>query len=92
MLQSIIDSGFRVRVLRLRSIKSESSTGLTSIEMFVAPGTRWLKARQMVQERMVLPACLAQRVELADSVAAGLVRQPVAEHKRINSRQRRFPA
>ena len=58
MLQSIIDSGFRVRVLRLRSIKSESSTGLTSIEMFVAPGTHWLKARQMVQERMVLPHAL----------------------------------
>ncbi len=37
----------------LRSIESDSITGLSSIEMFFAPGTDLLKARQMVQERLV---------------------------------------
>lgn len=37
----------------LSSIESESITGLSTIEMFFAPGTDLLKARQMVQERLV---------------------------------------
>lgn len=36
----------------LESIESESITGLSSIEMFFAPGTDLMQARQMVQERL----------------------------------------
>ena len=37
----------------LKSIESESMTGLSSIEMFFMPGTDLLRARQMIQERLV---------------------------------------
>lgn len=36
----------------LKSIESESVTGLSSIEMFFVPGTNLLQARQMIQERL----------------------------------------
>ena len=36
----------------LRSIESESTAGLSSIEMTFAPGTDLMHARQMVQERL----------------------------------------
>ncbi len=72
MLQSIIDSSVRVRVPWLPSIKSESITGLSSIEMFFAPGTDLLKARQMVQERMV------QAHALPNVSSPPILLQPVA--------------
>jgi Cu/Ag efflux pump CusA len=37
----------------LQSIESESVTGLSSIEMFFVPGTDLMKARQMIEERLV---------------------------------------
>jgi len=37
----------------LEQIRSESSPGLSSIELIFEPGTDILKARQLVQERMV---------------------------------------
>ena len=37
----------------LQTIQSESMTGLSSIEMTFAPGTDYMRARQMVQERLV---------------------------------------
>ena len=36
----------------LQTIQSESMTGLSSIEMTFAPGTDYMRARQMVQERL----------------------------------------
>src|SRR5216683_3161249 len=36
----------------LQTIQSESITGLSSIEMTFAPGTDYMRARQMVQERL----------------------------------------
>ena len=36
----------------LQTIQSESTTGLSSIEMTFAPGTDYMRARQMVQERL----------------------------------------
>ena len=39
----------------LKSIDSESITGLSSIEMFFMPGTDLMQARQMVQERLFTP-------------------------------------
>ncbi|MEO7405217.1 MAG: efflux RND transporter permease subunit, partial [Burkholderiales bacterium] len=61
----------------LSSIESESITGLSSIEMFFPPGTNLLRARQMVQERLVqahaLPNVSAPPVQL----------QPVSSASRI---------
>src|SRR3954467_9693214 len=37
----------------LKSIESESVTGLSSIEMFFVPGTDLMQARQMIEERLV---------------------------------------
>ena len=37
----------------LRSIESESMTGVSSIELFFVPGTDLIQARQMIQERLV---------------------------------------
>ena len=37
----------------MQTIESESMTGLSSIEMTFAPGTDYMRARQMVQERLV---------------------------------------
>lgn len=36
----------------LETIQSESTSGLSSIEMIFAPGTDYMRARQMVQERL----------------------------------------
>ena len=36
----------------LETIQSESISGLSSIEMTFAPGTDYMRARQMVQERL----------------------------------------
>ena len=44
----------------LESIESESITSLSSIEMFFAPGTDMIQARQMVQERLTQAHALPQ--------------------------------
>lgn len=61
----------------LRSIESESITGLSSIEMFFAPGTDLLKARQMVQERLV------QASALPNVSSPPILLQPVSSASRI---------
>ena len=61
----------------LRSIESESITGLSSIEMFFAPGTDLLKARQMVQERLV------QAHALPNVSSPPILLQPVSSASRI---------
>ena len=61
----------------LRSIESESITGLSSIEMFFAPGTDLLKARQMVQERLV------QAHALPNVSTPPILLQPVSSASRI---------
>lgn len=59
----------------MRSIESESITGLSSIEMFFAPGTDLLKARQMVSERLVqahaLPNVSKPPIMLQDTSSSG---------------------
>ncbi len=44
----------------LQSIESESISSLSSIEMFFAPGTDMIQARQMVQERLTQAHALPQ--------------------------------
>ncbi len=61
----------------LRSIESDSITGLSSIEMFFAPGTDILKARQMVQERLV------QAHALPNVSSPPVLLQPVSSASRI---------
>ena len=61
----------------LRSIESESITGLSSIEMFFAPGTDLLKARQMVQERLV------QAHALPNVSSPPILMQPISSASRI---------
>jgi Cu/Ag efflux pump CusA len=61
----------------LRSIESDSITGLSSIEMFFAPGTDLLKARQMVQERLV------QAHALPNVSSPPILLQPVSSASRI---------
>ena len=61
----------------LRSIESESITGFSSIEMFFAPGTDLLKARQMVQERLV------QAHALPNVSSPPVLLQPVSSASRI---------
>jgi CzcA family heavy metal efflux pump len=61
----------------LRSIESQSITGLSSIEMFFAPGTDLLKARQMVQERLV------QAHALPNVSSPPILLQPVSSASRI---------
>ena len=61
----------------LRSIESESITGLSSIKMFFAPGTDLLKARQMVQERLV------QAHALPNVSSPPILLQPLSSASRI---------
>ena len=61
----------------LQSIESESITGLSSIEMFFAPGTNLMHARQMVQER------LTQAHALPNVSSPPLLLQPVSTASRI---------
>jgi Cu/Ag efflux pump CusA len=61
----------------LRSIESDSITGLSSIEMFFSPGTDILKARQMVQERLV------QAHALPNVSSPPVLLQPVSSASRI---------
>lgn len=61
----------------MRSIESESITGLSSIELFFAPGTDLLKARQMVQERLV------QAHALPNVSSPPILLQPVSSASRI---------
>ena len=61
----------------LHSIESESITGLSSIEMFFAPGTDLMQARQMVQER------LTQAHALPNVSSAPILMQPVSSASRI---------
>lgn len=61
----------------LQSIESESITGLSSIEMFFAPGTNIMHARQMVQER------LTQAHALPNVSSPPLLLQPVSTASRI---------
>ncbi len=61
----------------LRSIESESITGLSSIEIFFSPGTDLLKARQMVQERLV------QAHALPNVSSPPILMQPVSSASRI---------
>jgi CzcA family heavy metal efflux pump len=61
----------------LKSIESESLTGLSSIEMFFAPGTDIMHARQMVQER------LTQAHALPNVSSPPLLLQPVSSASRI---------
>ena len=61
----------------LRSIESESITGLSSIEMFFPPGTNLLRARQMVQERLV------QAHALPNVSAPPVMLQPISSASRI---------
>ena len=61
----------------LHSIESESITGLSSIEMFFAPGTDLMQARQMVQER------LTQAHALPNVSSAPILMQPVSSASRM---------
>ena len=61
----------------LKSIESESITGLSSIEMFFAPGTNLMQARQMVQER------LTQAHALPNVSSPPVMLQPVSSASRI---------
>ena len=61
----------------LQSIESESITGLSSIEMFFAPGTDIMHARQMVQER------LTQAHALPNVSSPPVMLQPVSSASRI---------
>ncbi len=61
----------------LQSIESESITGLSSIEMFFAPGTDLMQARQMVQER------LTQAHALPNVSSPPVLLQPVSSASRI---------
>ncbi|MES2947316.1 MAG: efflux RND transporter permease subunit [Pseudomonadota bacterium] len=61
----------------LHSIESESITSLSSIEMFFAPGTDLIKARQMVQER------LTQAHALPNVSSPPVMLQPVSSASRI---------
>ncbi|WP_114972311.1 efflux RND transporter permease subunit [Rhodoferax ferrireducens] len=61
----------------LHSIESESITGLSSIEMFFAPGTNLMQARQMVQER------LTQAHALPNVSSPPVMLQPVSSASRI---------
>ena len=61
----------------LKSIQSESITGLSSIEMFFEPGTDIMHARQMVQER------LTQAHALPNVSKPPLLLQPVSSASRI---------
>ena len=61
----------------LQSIESESITGLSSIEMFFAPGTDLMQARQMVQER------LTQAHALPNVSSPPILLQPVSSASRI---------
>jgi len=44
----------------VKSIESESMTGVSSIELFFVPGTNLLNARQMIQERLTQAHALPQ--------------------------------
>jgi Cu/Ag efflux pump CusA len=61
----------------LQSIESESITGLSSIEMYFAPGTDLMQARQMVQER------LTQAHALPNVSSPPVLLQPVSSASRI---------
>ena len=61
----------------LKSIESESITGVSSIEMFFAPGTDLMHARQMVQER------LAQAHSLPNVSSPPVLLQPISTANRI---------
>ena len=61
----------------LQSIESESITGLSAIEMFFAPGTNLMNARQMVQER------LTQAHALPNVSSPPVLLQPVSSASRI---------
>lgn len=61
----------------LQSIESESITGLSAIEMFFAPGTNLMNARQMVQER------LTQAHALPNVSSPPMLLQPVSSASRI---------
>ena len=61
----------------LESIESESISGLSSIEMFFAPGTDLMQARQMVQER------LTQAHALPNVSSPPVLLQPVSSASRI---------
>ena len=61
----------------LKSIESESITGLASIEMFFADGTDLSRARQMVQER------LTQAAALPNVSSPPIALQPVSSASRI---------
>lgn len=61
----------------LQSIESESMTGLSAIELFFAPGTDLMKARQMVEER------LTQAHALPNVSKPPVLMQPVSSASRI---------
>src|SRR5262249_18323380 len=61
----------------LKSIESESVTGLSSIELFFMPGTDLMQARQMVQER------LTQAHALPNVSKPPLLLQPVSSASKI---------
>jgi len=61
----------------LESIESESITSLSAIEMFFAPGTDLMQARQMVQER------LTQAHALPNVSSPPVMLQPVSSSSRV---------
>ena len=61
----------------LQSIESESLTGVSSIEMFFAPGTDLMHARQMVQER------LTQAHALPNVSTPPVMLQPISTANRV---------
>src|SRR5437764_684878 len=61
----------------LQSIESESIAGLSSIEIFFAPGTNLMQARQMVQER------LTQARALPNVSSPPTMLQPVSSASRV---------
>jgi Cu/Ag efflux pump CusA len=61
----------------LQTIQSESTTGLSSIEMTFAPGTDYMRARQMVQER------LTQAHALPNVSRPPTLLQPISSNARL---------
>lgn len=61
----------------LRSLESESMTGVSTIRMYFAPGTDLMRARQMVQER------LTQAHALPNVSGPPVLLQPVSSASRV---------
>src|SRR5882757_2973614 len=72
-----LEADLLIGVPWLKSIDSESVTGVSSIDLLFEPGTDLMKARQMVNERMT------QARALPNVSTPPTLRQPVATANRI---------